>query len=156
MARRQGVIRMKVRSILNTKGREVVTIEPEARAMDAVMLMRRTDIGALVVIDRHDHIVGLLSEREVTRCLATASYRIVDMRVAHVMKRTVVTCDIDDELVSVMTLMTYDRARHIPVLEGGRLSGIVSLGDVVKARLAEVEMELRVLRDLQTARLGSG
>jgi CBS domain-containing protein len=75
------------------------------------------------------------------------------MRVAQLMNRNIVTCDLDDDLNAVMALMTHARARHVPVLDAGRLSGIVSLGDVVKARLEEVEMEVRVLRDLQIARI---
>jgi CBS domain-containing protein len=146
---------MKVRSILEAKakGRGVVTIEPEARAMDAAAIMRRADIGALVVVDAHGRLAGMLTEREFTRTLAAAAHRVVDMRVAQLMNRNIVTCDLDDDLNAVMALMTHARARHVPVLDAGRLSGIVSLGDVVKARLEEVEMEVRVLRDLQIARI---
>ena len=95
----------------------------------------------------------MLTEREITRTLATAAHRVADMRAAQLMNRNVVNCDIDDDLNTVMALMTHARARHVPVLDHGRLSGIVSLGDVVKARLEEVEMEVRVLRDLQIARI---
>jgi CBS domain-containing protein len=146
---------MRVRSILDAKGHEVVTIEPEARMMDAVLLMRRVDIGALVVVDAHGHVVGMLTEREVSRTLATAGHRVVDLRVMQVMTRAVVTINIDADVHAVMALMTDARARHVPIEEGGRLAGIVSLGDVVKARLQEIEMEVRVLRDLQIARIGS-
>jgi CBS domain-containing protein len=146
---------MKVRSILDAKGRDVVTIEPDAGLLDAVALMRRADIGALVVVDHTGHLAGLLSEREVTRMLATAGHRVVGMRVAQVMNRLVVSCSIDDDLHTVMTLMTHARARHVPILEGNRLTGILSLGDIVKARLEEAELEVRVLRDLQIARSGA-
>ena len=146
---------MRVRSILDAKGHEVVTIQPEARTLDAALLMRRLDIGALVVVDAHGHMVGLMTEREVTRTLATASHRVVDMRVSQVMNRAVVTANIDADVHTVMALMTDARARHVPIEDGGRLAGIVSLGDVVKARLQEVEMEVRVLRDLQTSRISS-
>jgi len=146
---------MRVRSILDAKGHEVVTIQPEARTLDAALLMRRLDIGALVVVDAHGHMVGLMTEREVTRTLATASHRVVDMRVSQVMNRAVVTANIDADVHTVMALMTDARARHVPIEDGGRLAGIVSLGDVVKARLQEVEMEVRVLRDLQIARISS-
>ena len=146
---------MRVRSILDAKGHEVVTIQPEARTLDAALLMRRLDIGALLVVDAHCHMVGLMTEREVTRTLATASHRVVDMRVSQVMNRAVVTANIDADVHTVMALMTDARARHVPIEDGGRLAGIVSLGDVVKARLQEVEMEVRVLRDLQTSRISS-
>jgi CBS domain-containing protein len=146
---------MKVRSILDAKGRDVVTIEPEAALPDAAARMRRADIGALVVVDRAGHLLGLLSEREVTRVLATAGHLALGMRVAQVMNRTVVSCGLDDDVLTVMALMTHARARHIPILDAHRLVGIVSLGDVVKARLEEVEMEVRVLRDLQIARSGA-
>jgi CBS domain-containing protein len=144
---------MRVRSILEAKGSDVVTISPDAKALDAVMLMRRADIGALVVVDDRGHLVGMLSEREIARTLATATYRVVDMRVAQLMCRDLVHCEIDDDVHTVMALMTHARARHVPVFDGGRLAGIVSLGDVVKARLEEIEMEVRVLRDLQIARV---
>jgi CBS domain-containing protein len=107
------------------------------------------------VVGASGAIAGLLSEREMTRTLASAGHRLLGLRVGQVMKASVVTCAIDDDLHTVMTLMTHARARHVPVVDGGRLVGIVSLGDVVKARLEEVEMEVRVLRDLQIARVGT-
>jgi CBS domain-containing protein len=143
-----------VRAILDAKGHEVVTIDPEARTLEAVLLMRRHDIGALVVVDVNGAVLGMLTERELTRAMATAGHRIVDLRVRQVMNRSVVSCSIDADLHAVMALMTGARARHVPVEDDGRLVGIVSLGDVVKARLDEVEMEVRVLRDLQIARVG--
>jgi CBS domain-containing protein len=146
---------MKVRSILDTKGRDVVTIEPDVPLPDAAARMRSADIGALVVVDREGHLLGLLSEREITRVLATAGHLALGMRVAQVMNRTVVSGDVDDDILTLMALMTHARARHVPIVDDHRLVGIVSLGDVVKARLEEVELEVRVLRDLQIARSGA-
>jgi CBS domain-containing protein len=142
---------MKVRQILASKGHNVVTIGPEAHVSEAIEAMRRDDIGALVVVDGADHLVGMLSEREITRSLASASYRMLSMRVAQVMNRTIISCESDDDVYTVMTLMTHARARHLPVVDHGQLTGIVSLGDVVKSRLEEVEMEVQVLRDLRIA-----
>jgi CBS domain-containing protein len=146
---------MQVRAILAAKGRDVVTIEPDARVMEAANLMRRVDIGALVVADAHGAMLGMLTEREITRGLANCSYRLIDMRVAQIMSRTVVTCGPEDDVTTAMALMTHRRTRHIPVVDNGRLCGIVSLGDVVKSRLDDVELEVRVLRDLHLAHWGA-
>jgi CBS domain-containing protein len=146
---------MNVRSILAAKGRDVVTVEPDARVVDAANLMRRVDIGALVVADARGVMLGMLTEREITRGLANCSYRLIDMRVAQIMSRTVVTCTPDDDVTTAMALMTHRRTRHIPIVDNGRLCGIVSLGDVVKSRLDDVEFEVRVLRDMHLAHWGS-
>lgn len=146
---------MKVRAILAAKGRDVVTIEPEARVLDAANLMRRVDIGALLVVDGRGTMLGILTEREIARGLATCSFRLADMRVAQIMSRSVVTCTPDDDVTTAMALMTHRRTRHIPIVENGRLCGIVSLGDVVKSRLDDVELEVKVLREMHLAHWAS-
>ena len=92
---------------------------------------------------------------QLARGLATCSYRLVDMRVAQVMNRALVTCSPDDDVDVAMALMTHRRTRHIPVVADGRLFGIVSLGDMVKSKLDEMELENKVLRDLHLAHFGS-
>jgi CBS domain-containing protein len=139
---------MKVAEILKAKGSDVVTVEPGVRVMDAVNTMRDKNIGALVVVDANDHLVGVLSEREIVRGLAGNGYRFLELRVGQVMNPTVVTCTPDETVEPIMAHMTRTRTRHVPVLEHGRLAGIVSIGDVVKSRLDHAELENRVLRDI--------
>jgi CBS domain-containing protein len=141
---------VKVDSILVTKGSDVVTVEPGAALTEALALFRQRDIGAVVVVE-DGHLVGLLSERDVVRALDRASYRVLDMRVAQVMQRAPITCSPDDDIQHIMAIMTHERVRHLPVLVGPRLCGIVSAGDVIKARLDQAEAEIQILRDLYRA-----
>lgn len=145
---------MNVRSVLATKGDDVVTINPDARVLDAANLMRQRDIGSLVVTDARGDLLGLVTEREVSRSFATCSYRLVDMRVAQVMERSVLTCGPDDDVLAALALLTHGRSRHLPVLAGGRLCGIVTLADLAKHRLQNPELEVQVLRDLHLAHWG--
>lgn len=146
---------MNVRSVLAAKGHDVVTISPDARILDAANLMRRCDIGSLVVTDAHGDLLGLLTEREVSRGFATCGYRLVDMRVAQVMERSVLTSTPDEDVLAALALLTRGRTRHLPVLEDGRLCGIVTLADLAKHRLQNLELEVQVLRDLHLAHWGS-
>src|SRR5690606_38409185 len=103
-------------------------------------------IGALVVVEDRDRIVGILSERDIVRAIARDGVEILDEPVATIMTRSVVTCVDGDAINQVMSVMTRGRFRHLPVVESGRLSGIVSIGDVVKERIEEVEREAEHLR----------
>jgi CBS domain-containing protein len=109
--------------------------------------MRLQNVGALVVSRDGEHVEGLLSERDVVRGLTRYGADLLEMGVAAVMSRGVPVCSPDDSLVSVMSQMTRTRNRHLPVVENGRLCGIVSVGDVVKRRLQDMELETSVLRD---------
>jgi CBS domain-containing protein len=122
---------MNVKSILATKGRNVVTIEPERTIKAAVDLLAQYNIGALVVVDADEQLIGILSERDITRRAAEWD-DILTRLVQMVMTRNVITGMPQDDLHSVANVMTEKRIRHLPILDHGKLVGIVSIGDVVK------------------------
>ncbi len=140
---------MQVRDILAAKDRRVITIRPDATIATAVHRLALEQVGALVVSEDDATIAGILSERDVVRALAEEGPDVMatGRRVAQLMTRNVSTCTPDDKVKAVMAEMTRRRFRHVPVLEEGRLAGLVSIGDVVKSRLEEMELETGVLRD---------
>jgi CBS domain-containing protein len=144
---------MKVREILEAKGRRVVTIRPDATIATAVHRLALERIGALVVSEDGSSVAGILSERDIVRALAQEGAEIMgtSQRVADVMTTGVATCSMDDNIKAVMAEMTRRRFRHLPVIENGRLAGIVSIGDVVKSRLGEMELETVMLREAYIA-----
>ena len=143
---------MRVDNILEKKGRRVETVRPDASVLLAVHKLIGNNIGALVVTADGMHVEGVLSERDVVRGLARRGAELPDATVTSVMSRGVPVCAPDDLLTAVMRQMTRTRNRHLPVVAEGRLCGIVSIGDVVKYRLEEVELEANVLRDAYLAR----
>ena len=143
---------MKVQAILRNKGSVVETIRPDAKILMAVHRMRMQNVGALVVSRDGERVDGVLSERDIVRGLTNHGAGLVEMSVVAVMSRTVPTCAPGDSLTSGMSQMTRTRNRHVPVVEDGRLCGILSVGDVVKHRLEEMELETNVLRDAYLTR----
>jgi CBS domain-containing protein len=139
---------MKVSEILRTKGDRVSTVPPGVSVRAAIERMTVQSIGALVVLDDAGRLVGVLSERDVMRALATSDAAGLSRPISEVMTTEVVTCSPDDRLGELMGVMTRRRIRHLPVVDDGRLVGIVSIGDLVKSRLEELELESRVLRDV--------
>jgi len=135
-----------VDAILRHKGDTVVTIAPDTTIAEAVSLLRMRSIGALVVSGDGMTPEGMLSERDIVRGLARDGARLLERRVEDIMTRAVVTCGRHDSLADLMALMTERRIRHLPVMHGGRLVGIVSIGDVVKNRLDEIESEAQSLK----------
>ena len=143
---------MNVRNILSAKGGEVVTIEPKASLASAAKRLAARKIGALVVIGAEHRVIGILSERDIVQELAIRGAAALDRPLSEVMTRKVTTCGQSDTISSVMERMTEGKFRHLPVLEQNRLIGIVSIGDIVKHRLQEMEHEQSALRDyIQTA-----
>ena len=142
---------MNVEHILAGKGREVRTIGPEATVSDALHRMHDERVGALVVSADGTHIAGIISDRGVMDALATHGTAVLGSSVGSVMTRDVFTCSRDDGVSGIMALMTKRRIRHVPVVEDGRLCGIVSIGDVVKQRLDEIEGEADALREYVTS-----
>jgi CBS domain-containing protein len=142
---------MNVETILNTKGRSVVTIAPEATIGEAVALLKGKGIGAIVVSADGTTVAGILSERDVVHALADRGPAVMAIPVSALMTRHVFTCQPNDGIAELMAEMTKRRIRHLPVVEGGRLAGIVSIGDVVKNRLDEVESEATSLRQFITS-----
>lgn len=138
---------MSVGEILKAKGSDVETIAGDATVGEAVARLRDNEIGALVVSSDGRTVDGVLSERDVVAGLADDGGDILGRKVEDVMTKRVATCSPEDGVEKVMLEMTQMRARHFPVVEEGRLVGIVSIGDVVKNRLDEVELEKNVLRD---------
>jgi CBS domain-containing protein len=143
---------MTVKAILSDKGTDVVTIEPKASLGDAVHLLSERRIGALLVTGADRRLVGIVSERDIVRALAKHGAAALDLPVTEAMTRKVVTCSQGETVSGVMERMTAGKFRHVPVVERDRLVGIVSIGDVVKFRLQEMERESSALRDyIQTA-----
>ncbi len=137
---------MTVDEILRSKGHAVVTIGPAATMAEAIGLLDRHRIGTVVVTEG-GRILGLLSEQDVVRALARSGTDVLRKPVRSAISTDCVTCSLDDRVTKVMALMTDRRQRHVPVVRNGELEGIVSIGDLVKARLSELELESRVLRD---------
>jgi CBS domain-containing protein len=141
---------MKIAEVLRGKGTVVLTAHPMSSLAAAAKRLTDAQIGALVVTGDGETIDGILSERDIVRAIARDASA-MQATIASVMTKDVVTIGIDDTVVLAMTLMTRHRARHLPVLQQGHLAGIVSIGDLVKARLEELELESRVLRDVVIA-----
>lgn len=137
---------MTVRAILDLKGRDVVTIAPEKTLAEAADTLSRNKIGAVVVVVG-ERVSGILSERDIVRAIARGGSAALDGKIVDCMTSTVVTCSPHDTMAAVMNRMTAGRFRHLPVIDDGRLAGIVSIGDAVKFRLAEIERESSMLRD---------
>lgn len=136
---------MKIANILATKGSRVVTARPEQSLKDATRLLTQNRIGALVVTDESGNLVGIISERDVIRA-AAAHDDVLALTIGEVMTRDVITGSPEDDLRSVMETMTNRRFRHIPVLDHGKLVGIISIGDVVKNLLESYEGEIATLQ----------
>jgi CBS domain-containing protein len=141
---------MKIESILKEKGTDVATITPEATIKRAADWLRAKKVGALVV-SSNDALVGLISERDVVRAFSQYGAAVASMQVKEIMTHGLITASPGDDLTHLMHLMTRHRVRHIPVLCNGKLAGIVSIGDVVKHRLDDLELEANVLRDVYIA-----
>ncbi len=138
---------MKVAEILKSKGTKVVTMRPGSTIDTVVHRMRLERIGAVIISPDGKSILGVLSERDILHALAEHGADLLRVKAEDLMTREVVTCSREDALQSVMVKMTQRRIRHLPVVEQGQLVGIVSIGDAVKSRLEEVELEASVLRD---------
>ncbi len=143
---------MKVRDMLRAKGDHVETILPDATVTMAVHKLVANNIGALVVSVDGAEVLGVFSERDVVRALARQGAQLLELRVRDVMSRGTPWCAPDDPLSRVMAEMTRSRNRHLPVVDDGRLQGLVSIGDVVKHRMEEIELQSNVLRDAYIAR----
>jgi CBS domain-containing protein len=141
----RGVL-MTVARIINEKGREVVTTTPDSSLAEVATLLSEKRIGAVLVLDG-DAIRGILSERDIVRGLARHGAEVLRKRAADCMTEKVMTCRPQDTIHDVMQKMTAGRFRHLPVVEDGKLLGIVSIGDVVKRRIEEVEREADEIRD---------
>jgi len=138
---------MSVASILKVKGSHVETVPPNTTLYTVVWTLRAKHIGAIVVSEDGSTVLGLVSERDIIRGLAEQGAKLLTLSVSEVMTFPVIPCTLGESITSVMTRMTSHRTRHLPVVEGGKLCGIVSIGDVVKYRLDELQLEANVLRE---------
>ena len=143
---------MLVSAILEAKGSEVATVPRTATVGDAVAELARHRVGALVVSPGDGTIEGIVSERDVVRCLSDLRGDALAQPVSSVMSASVHLCSPDDTVDSIMSLMTIERIRHVPVVRDGRLAGIISIGDVVKSRIGELEKDRNELLEYITAR----
>jgi CBS domain-containing protein len=141
---------MTIETILRQKGTYVATIEPEASIRRAADWLRIKNIGALVVTSGNA-VRGLISEREIVHALSSYGETTALMPVKEIMRQSVITVSPEESVNRVMKLMTLHRVRHMPVLRDGKLVGIISIGDVVKYRLDDLELETNVLRDAYIA-----
>ena len=141
---------MSVESILSQKGADVATIAPDASIKRAADWMRAKNIGSLVVTSG-DAVVGLISEREIVHAISRYGETATSMPVSEFMLRAVITVSPTETVSHVMSRMTRHRVRHMPVLRDGKLAGIISIGDVVKHRMGDLELENSVLRDAYIA-----
>jgi len=138
---------MNVAAILKSKGREVVTTGPNTPLLDIAELLGVHRIGCIVITGADGKVVGIVSERDIVREIARAGSKVLKEPVAVCMTKSVVTCREADTIDRLMAEMTAHRFRHMPVVERGRLCGLVSIGDVVRMRIAEAEMEAAAMRD---------
>ena len=144
---------MKVESVLRLKGRQVVTIRPWATVEQALgLLVGPPQIGALVVTGVPRGFSGIITERDIVHGLNLHGAPLLDKCVSEIMTHHVPTCSPSDTCAHVMLVMSRSRFRHLPVLDGGELVGLVSIGDIVRCRVDEMELETGVLRDLRSAR----
>jgi CBS domain-containing protein len=138
---------MTVKAILSRKGRDVLTVAPTASLSAAVKLLAERRIGALVVTGPDNRVAGILSERDIVRTIAARGTEALNDNVAAVMTRKVVTCAEVDTIAVIMERMTDGKFRHLPVVDQGQLVGVISIGDVVKSRVEEIERESEALRE---------
>ncbi|MDH3665820.1 MAG: CBS domain-containing protein [Paracoccaceae bacterium] len=142
---------MKVAEILKQKGQDVISVRSEESIETFAHRLRMARIGAMVVVDDAGGLTGIISERDVVHGLAEHGPRCLELNVGDLMTTRVVTCAPEDGIARIARLMTENRIRHLPVVENGRLAGVVSVGDVVKNRLEEMSLEANVLRDMAMA-----
>ena len=138
---------MTVSIILAHKGRDIVTIEPSASLAEAIKVLAEKRIGAALVLGADRRIAGIISERDIVRALADRGAAMLDEPVSQTMTRKVETCNESETVATIMERMTSGKFRHLPVVDQGRLVGVVSIGDIVKHRVHEMESEQVAMRD---------
>jgi CBS domain-containing protein len=143
----------KVSEVLNKKGYAVVKARPDQTIASVVSMLTQNRIGAAPVTDESGVLIGIISERDVVRGASEHGAGVLTLAVGQLMTREVRTCSQDDTIVELMAIMTNQRIRHLPVVEAGRLIGVISIGDVVKQRLAEAQLELEELQRYITSSL---
>lgn len=138
---------MLVNQLLNAKGRQVFTVSPDDALSSVAALLYTRKVGAFIVTDRIGRVVGIVSERDIIRAIATGGAEALSRAVSQIMTRNVISAGSHETVEALLDRMTDRRIRHLPVMEGARLIGIVSIGDLVKARIAASEHEARALKE---------
>lgn len=141
---------MNVAAILKVKGRSVATAPPEDTVETVAQKLASRKIGAIIIVGDGGHVNGIISERDIIRVVAEKGASALLRPVSEVMTKNVMTCNSSSTIDQMMSIMTQGRFRHVPVIEDGALIGIISIGDVVKHHIAEVEMEVTAMRDYLT------
>lgn len=139
---------MRVQEVLRTKGTKLVTVKHDVTIKKASQTLSRESIGLLLVLDDHDELVGLLTERDITQFLGRVGTQTANATVSAAMSDAWLLATPEDSITDVMRLMTDERLRHLPVMSQGRVVGVISIGDILKSRLAEKDQEAAVLRDM--------
>lgn len=132
---------MSIAHILNDKGREVITAKPDSSVSEVALLLTKHDIGAVVISNDKATVLGIVSERDIVREISKNGSEALQLRAADIMTTNVYTSRPDDRETELMALMTERHIRHVPVMQDGRLAGMISIGDVVKQRIEEIERE---------------
>lgn len=138
---------MKVSTILKEKGDGVITLDGSTSIEDAIITLARERIGAVVILDSRKQIAGVFSERDAVRAISKEGATALSKPISELMTRKVISCSLEDTHDQLLEKMTQGRFRHLPVVEGGRLIGIISIGDVVKHKIASSESEAKAMRD---------
>ncbi|HEX9769153.1 MAG TPA: CBS domain-containing protein [Kiloniellales bacterium] len=138
---------MLVKQIFKQKDSRIITVQPSDTVAAAAEVLKRENIGAVMVTGPEGQLAGILSERDIVRAIPKHGPGLFALKVEQLMTRNVVTCGSEDRVHDLMKMMTAGRFRHLPVIDGGTLTGIISIGDVVKSRLEELEAEASQLRD---------
>ena len=138
---------MNVATILGDKGSEVISANSDTSLLDIAKTLQEHSLGCLVVSDGKDGIAGIVSERDLVRAIATSGTGILKSPVSRTMTKKVITCQKSDTIHTIMAAMTDGRFRHMPVMEDNKLIGVISIGDVVRLRIAEAELEAAAMRD---------
>ena len=137
---------MTIAAILKNKGSEVLTIAADTSVREAVALLAERRIGALPVV-RGDEIAGIMSERDIVYCLRSDGAAVLDWPVERIMTAPAITVEPDQQVIGALSLMTRRRIRHLPVVQGNRIVGLVSIGDLVKHRIEKIEQEAAAMLD---------
>lgn len=144
---------MLVSDILRTKGSEVMTVRPSEAIVTLAHRLRQQRVGAMIVSENGETIEGIISERDIAHGVAEHGAALMDMHVSDLMTTSVISCKTSDTIGDIAKIMTNHRIRHLPVVEGTHVVGIVTIGDVVKQRMDELQLEANVMRDYAIARV---
>ncbi|MGW8193480.1 MAG: CBS domain-containing protein [Desulforhopalus sp.] len=138
---------MKVKEILEAKGSRVVTIEGDTKILDAMSIFSANRVGSLLIVDKNSDILGIIGARDVLMAVINYYKELESMSVDQIMTTNLIVGSEEDKVDYILAIMTENRIRHVPIVEGKQLKGIVSIGDVVKAQLKETHVENKYLKD---------